>query len=431
MQTYDLIIIGGGPGGYETATIAAKQGRNVLLIERSMLGGTCLNRGCIPTKCLCAAASHIMEISEAKEFGISVSDIQASYSKASERAFRIVETLREGIEQLLAKVTVINAEASLGPDRTVIANEEQYTASEIIIATGSKPANLRVAGAEYAIDSDTFLSLAELPESLCIIGGGVIGLEFASIASAYGTHVTVLEFCPEILPTFDRDIASRLKNALKRRGIEIICSAQVDRIDPDRTVHYTRKGKENTISTDAVLAAVGRRAVVPNGCQEAGIAITEKGFINIDAQMQTSVPGIFAIGDVNGRCMLAHVASSQGKAVLRHEEPSTIIPSVVFTYPECAMVGTPNDNDVCIKIPYSSNGKALAEGKENGLLKLSADSATHRITSCSAIGAHAADLIAEATIAIQMGLTTDDLAERCIHAHPGINELLAEAASRL
>ena len=429
MQKADLIIIGGGPGGYETAAEAAVAGFDVVLIERGHLGGTCLNRGCIPTKCLCAGAEVLESIRAAARFGIEAT-ATASYAKAVERAAGVIAELREGIADMLRGVRVVNAEARLAAGPRVIAGGEEYTAPRIIIATGSQPAPLRGIDADRYHSSDDFLALDELPRRITVVGGGVIGLEMASVAAAYGAEVTVLEFCKEILPGMDADIAKRLRNALGKRGITIVTDARVTAVASDGTVSYTKKDKEFSVAGDYVLAAVGRRPVVPEGCAEAGIALNERGFIATDEGFATSAPGVYAIGDVNGRCMLAHAASAQGRTVLGKAANLGVVPSVVFTIPECAFVRRAADgNTRTAKLPYPSNGKALASGQD-GLLKLECEADGGRLTACSAIGAHAADLVAEAALAISQGLTAAHLC-RTIHAHPTLSELLPSAAAML
>ena len=427
---YDLIIIGAGPGGYETAAGAVALGMRVLLIERDRLGGTCLNHGCIPTKCLCSAAERIVEIKDAGKFGVTATVENADYGFAVRRASAVMDELRSGIADTLKGVDIISGTASLSAPDSVSVDGAIYQADKIIIATGSQPAQLRCAGAEEAVDSDLFLTLDTLPEQLTIVGGGVIGIELASIAAAYGTKVTVLEYCAEILPSLDSDIAKRLRSYLGKRGIDIVTNAEVTAILPDKTVVYTRKGKEKTIMSDMVLCAVGRRAVIPDGCTELGIAIDKRGYIITDDSMQTSVHGIFAIGDINGRCLLAHAASAQGKIVLGQKPRLDVMPSVVFTIPECASVAGKElpAEQAAVKLPYGANGKALASGQQEGLLKLNYDKATEVITGCHAVGAHAADLVAVASLAITQRMTLSQLADEIIFAHPTLSELIAQAA---
>lgn len=424
MQKADIIIIGGGPGGYETAAGASAKGKSVILFEKNLLGGTCLNQGCIPTKCLCAAAETIETLTNAAQFGVSCGDVVADYAVARRRAENVMSELREGIVGLLKNVEVVKSEAILLPGNVVEADGNQYKADTIIIATGSKPAELRVKGSEYAIDSNGFLRLENLPERLVIIGAGVIGLEFATVANAFGSKVTIIEYAKEILPGVDSDIAKRLKNYLGRKGIEIITDAAVQEIAEGRTVTYIRKGKLAEVSADVVLAAVGRRPVIPSFKNGMVLPITEKGFIATDDDFRVA-DNIYAIGDVNGRCMLAHAASAQGRRVLGEEVNLNVIPSVVFTSPECAFVSDKSMSAThSLKMPFSANGKAVASGHSEGVIKIEYDETSNRLVSCSAVGSHAADLIAEASLAISTGMTMADI-RKSVHAHPTLSELLS------
>lgn len=429
IENYDFIIIGGGPGGYETAAEAAALGLKVALIEKDNLGGTCLNRGCIPTKCLCAAAEQI-ETCKNTNLGAHA-EISFDYAAAHARITPVVGELRDGIESMLRDVTVINGEGCLACDRKVEVGNRVLRAPRIVIATGSTPATLPVPGAEYTMNSDAFLALETMPSRLVVVGGGVIGLEFASVAAAFGSNVTVIEFCREILPGMDADMAKRLRTAMGRRDINLVTDARVTAIDADHMVTYERKGKEVKISTDAVLMAVGRRPLLPKGCKTAGIETNKRGFIVTDDNMQTTAEGIFAIGDVNGRSMLAHSAAAQGRRVLGLDIDLDVIPSTVFTIPQLASVCRRNcgDDNVSIKIPYASVGYALAADME-GMLKLSCDVKNHCLTGCTAIGPHAADLVAQASTAINASMTIEALAA-VVSAHPGISEILTGAARQL
>lgn len=432
MPQADLIIIGGGPGGYETAAEATARGLKTILFERNDLGGTCLNRGCIPTKCLCASARRLDEVRSASELGIEVPSVSVNFASVKARMTEVVSQLREGIQGLLAGTEIIRAEARLAAGPVVIAGDTVYTAPRIIIATGSKPARLRAASAETALDSDAVLSLEDIPESMVIIGGGVIGLEFASVFNSFGSRVTVLEYCKEILPGFDRDIARRLRSALSRRGVDIVTGAEVSAVEDGRTVRYTQKGREVAVEAACTVAAVGRRPVLPEGLDEAGVELDNRGFIKTGRDFSTTAPGVYAIGDVNGRCMLAHAASAQGRVVLGMDTDLSVIPAVVFTDPECAMVGETSDNSddcVSVKIPFGANGKALASAESEGLLKMIVSRTDGRIKGCHAIGPHSAELIAEVATAMQTGVTAETLAFRCVHAHPTVSELLATAAA--
>lgn len=442
----DLIIIGAGPGGYEIAAEAAASGRQVTLIEKGELGGTCLNRGCIPTKCLCASASTILTIKDAAKFGVDVDGFTAHYDRAAARMRQVVDQLRSGIESLLRPVEVIKGEASLskvGEQVVVDVNGEQYAAKQLLIATGSKPAVLPIEGADLAMTSDDFLRLDHVPESVAIIGGGVIGMEFASILAAFGAQVTVIEFCPEILPPFDKEVAKRLRTALSRRGVKTIVGAGVKSLravvpeDPSmRSLEVTYAGKkgDEMLSCQAAIMAVGRRPVLPNGLTDCGIELTKRGFIEVDDQMQTNVPGVYAVGDVNGLCMLAHAASAQARVALGAEVDLDYIPSAVFTMPECAMVGLTEEQCQAEGIDYAKNkamfagnGKALAMGEGDGFVKVLYSPATRLLLGVHIIGPHAADLVAEATACMAEGATVDEISKSIVHGHPTLSEAFMAA----
>lgn len=437
MNAFDLIIIGAGPGGYEAAAIGAGKGLKTLLIERGELGGTCLNRGCIPTKCLCRSAEVIESARQAAEFGIAIDDSpQADIPAIIGRKNRVVAELREGVALAVAKAQVINGEAGFTAPNVVKVNGEEFTAPKIIIATGSVPARLPIPGVELAADSDALLEIESLPPRLAIIGGGVIGLEFASVFEAFGSEVTVVEYCKEVLPPFDREVAKRLRMALQKRGIAFHTSAEVTSLRQTEggiELKFTKKGKEETVEADAVLMAVGRRPALPAGLEAAGIAATPRR-ITVNNSFETSVPGVFAIGDCNGRCLLAHAASAQARAVMGERVNLSVIPSAVFTMPEAAMAG-PTEEQLkeqgvefkTTKALFRANGKAAALGEPDGLLKL-ITAPDGRILACHVCGPHAADIAAEASLAIANNLTAADIAAT-VHAHPTLSEVLAAAAA--
>ena len=426
-----LLIIGGGPGGYETAVEAAKRGLEVTLISEGPLGGTCLNEGCIPTKTFCHYAELIEQNIKA---GL---DCKPSFAAAAERKQAVVEQLRSGIDMLLKNVQVVQGRAEFKDSKTVICNGQEYSADKIIIATGSVSASLPIPGAESCLTSKEILDLTEVPESLCVIGGGVIGLEFASIFRSFGSEVTVLEFCPGILPRFDVDLAKRLKQSLSRRGINIEVQAQVTRIDGN-TVTYIKKEKEFTVQADKVLMAVGRR---PNteglNLEAVGVDYTRKG-ITVNERFETSVPGIYAIGDVTGGIMLAHAATYQGLHALNgicgldDSIRFDLIPAAVFTMPEVATVGMTEEQckeqnlDVrCLKSFYRANGKAVSMDETDGYCKLIV-SENGVILGAHLMGAHASDLIHEIAAVMNINGTLEQL-RYVIHAHPTLSEVLQAA----
>ena len=441
---FDIIIIGAGPGGYETAADAAAHGLNVAIVERDQMGGTCLNRGCIPTKALCRNAEVINLMREAEVWGVKTGELAFDYAPVFERKEAVVKQLREGVEMLMGApgITAIKGEAILKDANTVVVNGEEYSAKNIIIATGSAPRGLPIEGADLAMTSDDILAMETLPKSLCIVGGGVIGMEFAAVFSTFGVEVTVIEYCKEILPPFDKDVAKRLKTVLSKRGIKIITSAAVNGItqgEDGYTVSYELKGKPQSVTCEKVLMSVGRQPVLPQGLDAVGVSVGRRG-IEVDDNMMTNVPGVYAIGDVNGRMMLAHAASAQGLRALHaimgkaDDIKLDIVPSAVFTVPELAMVGLTEEQcaekglDVTVKKSFfRSNGKAVAMNETDGLIKMVVDNATRQILGCHICGAHAADLIQEVVTAMNAGATVDLLA-RSIHGHPTLSEVLLTAA---
>ena len=441
---FDIIIIGAGPGGYETAADAAAHGMTVAIVERDQMGGTCLNRGCIPTKALCRNAEVINLMRESEVWGVKTGEMEFDYAPVFERKEAVVKQLREGVEMLMGSpgITAIKGEAVLKDANTVIVNGEEYSAKNIIIATGSAPRGLPIEGADLAMTSDDILAMETLPKSLCIVGGGVIGMEFAAVFSTFGVEVTVIEYCKEILPPFDKDVAKRLKTVLSKRGIKIITSAAVNGIsqgEDSMTVTYELKGKPQSVTCEKVLMSVGRQPVLPQGLDAVGVTVGRRG-IEVDDNMMTNVKGVYAIGDVNGRMMLAHAASAQGQRALHaimgkaDDIKLDIVPSAVFTVPELAMVGLTEEQcaekglDVTVKKSFfRSNGKAVAMNETDGLLKMIVDNGTRQIVGCHICGAHAADLIQEVVTAMNAGATVDLLA-RSIHGHPTLSEVMLAAA---
>ena len=431
MKRYDLIVIGAGPGGYECAAMGAADGLSTLLIERDALGGTCLNRGCIPTKTLCRSAQIAADVADAAAYGIVTGPWHADMGAIMARKNAVVAQLREGVDMLTAGCDRISGTARLAAPDVVEVNGEQFTADRIVVATGSVAATLPVPGAELCVSSDTMLDLTELPASLVVIGGGVIGLEFASIYSALGTEVTLVEYAPEILPAFDRDVAKRLRSLMQKRGVSIAVGARVTGItqgNGELTVNYEMKGKPRAATGAMVLMAVGRRPLLPDG-------LTREMLDTLDPAT-LRIPGtpLYVIGDANGRCMLAHAASAQARMVMGRQVNMDVIPSAVFTMPECASVGITEARAAesglefhAVKGMFRSNGKALAMGEPDGLVKLLLTPDGH-ILGCSIVGPHAADLIAEVALAMSAGLTATALTAT-IHAHPTLSETLVAPLS--
>lgn len=437
-MNYDILIIGAGPGGYEMAAEAAREGLSVAVVERAHVGGTCLNEGCIPTKALCHCAQVLRTVRGASAYGISCGEVTADYSVAASHKASVVDQLRQGVKGLLGApgITIISGEAEMADAHTVKVGDQVLTARNVVIATGSEPRNLPIPGADLAMSSTDALALTALPESLCVIGGGVIGMEFAGIFAAYGVEVTVVEYCKEILPPFDKDVAKRLRTVLQKQGVKFFKQAAVtaiEKADSGLVVSFDLKGKPQQVNCEAALMAVGRKPVLPAGLDKAGVIVGRRG-IDVDDHMLTSVAGVYAIGDVNGRCMLAHAATAQGMVALAHimDKPCgvklDIVPSAVFTQPELSMVGLTEEQckaqqlDVAVKKGFfRSNGKALSMDETDGLVKMVVDNASGAILGCHICGPHASDLIQEVVTVMNAGLPVSTLAA-AIHGHPTLSE---------
>ena len=454
----DLIIIGAGPGGYRAAEYAAKNGLQVVIAEAAEVGGTCLNCGCIPTKTLCHHAELIDSLRQTESNGLKNLQFEVDFPAIAARKQQVVNQLRTGVETLLSQpgITLVRGKAQFKDDHTVIIGEEEYTAENIIIATGSEAAlppfltSLPSGGSGVGFSTE-LLNIDHIPERLCIVGAGVIGMEFASAFSSFGSQVTVIEFLKECLPPMDGDLAKRLRKTLEKRGVEFFMQSAVKQID-GHTVIFERKGKEQTIEADTILIATGRRPRTEGlNLSAAGIECTPKGAIPVDDNFRVirkspssggfrRSQSIYAIGDVNGLQMLAHAATFQGFRAVNNilgksdDIDFTAMPAAVFTNPEVAGVGpteeqlkaTSDGNYICKKAYYRANGKALAMDATDGLVKLLAH-ADGKIVACHAMGAHAADIVQEATALIHCRATISDLAET-IHIHPTLAEILHDAA---
>ena len=448
-----IIIIGAGPGGYETALLAAKRGVEVTLIEAGPVGGTCLNEGCIPTKAFCKNAEVLDGLREAEAFGVTGLSYGFDFSAVTARKNAVVEQLRGGVEGLLGhkNITLVRGKASFKDDHTVVVDNDEYTADYIIIATGSVSASLPIPGVDLPgiLTSKEILDIQEVPQRLCVIGGGVIGLEFASIFKSFGSEVTVLEYFKEILPRFDSDLSKRLKQSLGKRGIEICTQAQVTGIEETTVmsgevetsaykVSYTRKGKEEVVEADKVLMAVGRKANVASlNLSDIGIEFSPRGIVVDDKTMQTNIPHIYAVGDINGKMMLAHAATFQGIVALDHimgienEIDLSVMPAAVFTSPEAASVGMTEEDCKaagipvkCLKSFFRANGKAVTMGETDGFCKLIVSD--DRILGCHLYGPHASDIVQEACALITRKATIKEF-ESIIHTHPTLTEVLQSA----
>lgn len=434
----DLIIIGSGPGGYQAARYAAQQGLKVVIVENSHAGGTCLNCGCIPTKTFAHEAELLRNPLLTDE-----DRLRWNFNTLLERKQAIVEQLRKGVETILQhpNITFVKGFGRLSGIHSVTVGDEEFTAKNIIIATGSHAKLPPVDGINdpSVMTSTELLSCSSIPKQLCIIGAGVIGMEFASAFNAFGCKVTVVEYMKECLPTIDGDIAKRLRKSLEKQGVTFIMQAGVSSIQ-NGTVTYEKKGKQATVVADSVLVATGRAANTDNmGLDGVGVEFNRQGIV-VDDNMQTNIPGIYAIGDVNGKMMLAHAATFQGYRAINHILGKDdlinfdIMPAAIFTYPEAASVGISEENAKqagldysCGKGFYRANGKALSMGETEGLLKLIADK-DGKIIGCHVFGVHAADLVQEVTSLMNKNATVEDL-KNIIHIHPTVGEILLSAAA--
>lgn len=439
-NSFDIIIIGGGPGGYKTATYAASKGLTVLVVEKAELGGTCLNCGCIPTKTYARNAEIIQTLKEADVYGLDELSFSFNFKTAYERKNNVIDALRNGISTLLSApgITVVKGEAVLKSASSVSVNGEEYSAKNIIIATGSESKTLPIADldADMICDSTWLLSTDTLPKRICIVGAGVIGMEFASILNSFGCEVSVVEFLKECLPALDGDIAKRLRKCLEKRGVAFYMQSGLKSAAKGKVV-FEKKGKETELETEKVLLAVGRKPNVEGlGLDEVGIAYDKKG-ITVTDMMQTSVSGVYAIGDVNGRQMLAHAAEMQGKRAvnsilgLQDDIRFDIMPAAIFTNPEAACVGKTEEllkaegmEYICQKHYYRANGKALAMNETEGMLKLLADK-NGLIIGCHVYGAHAADLVQEVSVLMCRNTTLQQLHDMT-HIHPTLSEIIVE-----
>ncbi len=450
---FDIAIIGSGPGGYVAALRAARLGKKVCVIERGLIGGTCLNRGCIPTKAYAASRDALHLAQRAGDFGIDTGAVSIDFSKVFNRKKRIVKDVRMSVVNLLkgnkialkkgrGKIIDTNRIAVTAKDGT----ETELLADNIIIATGSKPLNIPALKIDHEriLTSNDLLKLDELPKNIVIIGGGIIGCEFASIFSAFGVDITIVELLDNILPTVDRQISNIVKRSLKTQGVTIKTGVKVEAITVDDGGAKVALASGETISTEKVLVSIGR---APNTkgleLEELGVEM-ERGRITVDQNGQTSIKNIYAIGDVTLGPMLAHKASHDGINAVHsicglevHTVKEENIPSVVFTDPEVAYVGLSEADakakaidHVCGRFSYSASSKAACMGETKGLIKIVAKKDTGVIIGASICGAHASDLIYGLGVAISRGLRASEVYET-VFAHPTLCEGVKEALEEI
>ena len=449
----DVVVIGGGPGGYVSAIRAAQGGKKVIIIEESRLGGTCLNHGCIPTKALVSSVDVLEKIKNAKSFGLEVQDYKFSLKKIMKRKNEVVDTLVSGIEHLMKanKIEYINGKAQIKDSQTVTVQNKLIDAticfSKLIIAVGSKTASIPIEGADSddILTSQELLELKEVPYSITIIGGGVIGMEFAFIYSALGSKVNVVEFLPQILNNVDEDAADVIKDSASKMGINLYEGAKAMSIktslDGNKIVEINKDNETKYLTSEKVVMAVGRKANLGSlDLEKLQVKLNERhNGIMVDEYMRTSNPNVYAIGDVTNKVQLAHVASQQGIVAADHINGREnkmcydLVPSAIFTMPEIGQVGLTEKEAVSRKLdfitskfPLMANGKALAMGETDGFVKLIADKATRKIIGGTIVGVHATDMISTISNIMASGLTIDKAVD-VIYAHPTISESIHEA----
>ncbi|WP_405174719.1 dihydrolipoyl dehydrogenase [Paenibacillus sp. FSL H8-0261] len=457
----DVAILGGGTGGYVAAIRAAQLGKSVVVIEMDKLGGTCLHRGCIPSKSLLRSAEVYAEINESESYGIETSGVQLVFPKVQKRKEAVVEQLHQGVQYLMRKnkIQVIKGKGRVtgpsifSPRSGAVAVEledgemETVVSNHLIIATGSRPRVLPglEPDGKVILSSDEALTLDELPSSIIIVGGGVIGVEWASMLVDFGVQVTVVEAAGQLLPQEDEEVAIELQRLLKKRGVKILTEATVDaatcKVTDDGISIDARKGEQTqSLSAEKLLVSVGRVANVENiGLENTDIRF-DKGIIAVNASMQTAEPHIYAIGDCIGGLQLAHAASHEGIMAVNHlageklhPYHTHLVPRCVYTRPEVASVGHTEKeakalgHDVVTgKFPFSAIGKAIVYGQKDGFVKVVADRSSGDILGVQMIGPHVTDLIGEAALAQLLDATPWEVGE-AIHAHPTLSEIVGEA----
>jgi len=443
----DVVIIGGGPAGYSAAIHASHLGANVALVEKDRLGGTCLNRGCIPTKALARSVEVLTDVRRANDFGIDVGSIKINFKKIMARKSGIVDKLVSGVEQLMKsnRISIYTGNGRILSSHSVKVNDEDIATGKIIIATGSGSVLPLAPGLDLpgVLTTDDILELKEPPESLVVVGGSYVGIEFASIFNALGTKVTIVEQLPLLLESIDTEISRRFTQTLPGRGIEVKTEAEVKAIKAEGAVLkvlWDTPSGEQEVEGQMVLMATGRQPYTDElGLSELGVKMDGRAIV-VNEHLETNINGIYAVGDVLGKNMLAHVAFYEGEVAAENalgrsrQVDYHAVPSCIFTQPEIAGVGITEkeakDNDTPYKVskfPFLACGRAVAMDETTGLVKMICDAETGKILGMHVMGPHASDLIAEGALAIQLGGTATDIAHT-IHDHPTLPEAVREAA---
>lgn len=442
---FDIIVVGAGPGGYPAAIRAAQRGKTVGLVDGAEVGGTCLNRGCIPSKALIASAEQYDHIAHADTFGITVSSPTFDYKKFIQRKNGVVEKLRKGVEGLIAanKITLIRGWATFEGPRKIKVGEEIYTCEKLILATGSEPKAIPSMPVDHktVLDSTSLLNLDVFPKSMIVIGGGVIGCEFASMLSLLGCKVTILEMLPSILPAECESLSKALTKLFEKRGIAVRPGIGVKSVSvkDDEAVVTLESGEE--LKAEKALISVGRTLNTRGrGIESLGIKVDDKGIVQVNSKMETSVSHVYAVGDIASKWWLAHVATHQGLVAadnacgVESHMQYDAIPNVIFTHPEVASVGLSladslkqGHQAIVGQFPFMALGKSQAAVETDGFAQVVIDEKTHQILGAQVIGYDAANLIAEMTLAVANELTLECVTET-IHAHPTLSEAWLEAS---
>lgn len=436
----DLLVIGGGPAGYSSAIRARQLGKQVIVVEKSNLGGTCLNRGCIPTKALLKSASFYESLQSASTHGVNISEVDLDYGQVVEKKNQVVANLVSGLEFLLNRreIEVVVGEAKFISERAVQVGSEIFHPNKIVIATGTEP--LALPGLEpdgsLVLNSDQMLAADSLPKSLVVVGGGVIGCEFANIFASYGVEVTIIELTEQLLPPEDREISRTLLREFKKRKIQVLTNTSVTELvlgETTVTVKVSHKGKDKSLETERVLVSIGRKALIPEGFPA---ELNSRGYIAVNDHFQTSVPHIYAAGDIIGGMQLAHLAFEEGMAASDFAFGQTtksrwFVPSCVYTRPEIGSVGLTEEQTkeqygevIVAKYSLKGNGKAVIEGEDSGFVKIVA-SPDQIVRGVHMIGPSATEIISSATVVLEQGLTLAEWSQ-VIYPHPTVSEAVKE-----
>jgi dihydrolipoamide dehydrogenase len=451
-NTFDVIVVGGGPAGYVAAIRCAQLGMNAAVIERDKLGGVCVNIGCIPTKALLHSAEIATSLKDSADFGVTVGSVKTDYGVAMKRSRKVADQNSRGAEFLMKKnkITVVKGTGVLQPGKKVKVGNDLYEATKaVIIATGSRVKGIPQIGLEInkttVISSDEALVLEKAPASIAVVGAGAVGMEFADIFNAFGSKVTLIEALPRILPLEDVEASDTMAKSYKKRGIDVLAGAKVKRADVGKnkvTLEVESGGATQKIEAEVVLMAAGRAVNTENiGLQACGVQLTDRGFIKVDQNLQTTAPGYYAIGDVAGPPMLAHKGSREGVVVAERiagQKPHAIrydnVPSVTYCHPEVASIGLTEEkckeqklDYVAGKFPFSANGRARGTGATEGFVKILRDKKYGEILGAHIVGSNASEMIHELAVARENEYTVEEV-ELAIHAHPTMSEAIAQAA---